>query len=97
MLVLAYLWILALIPLLVETDDEEIQWHAKHGIILTVFWIIISVALTILTTLTGGILGCITCFYPLVVLGIHIYLMVQAVNGKKVKLPVVSDFVDQWK
>ena len=28
MVVLSYLWILALIPLLVEKDDQEVQWHA---------------------------------------------------------------------
>ena len=36
MIVLAYLWPLALVPLLVEKDDAEVQWHAKHGIVLMV-------------------------------------------------------------
>ena len=34
MIVLSYLWVLALIPLLVEKDDPEVQWHAKHGLVL---------------------------------------------------------------
>ena len=29
MIVLAYLWLLALVPLLVEKDDPEVQWHAQ--------------------------------------------------------------------
>ena len=33
MIVLSYLWLLALVPLLVEKDDREVQWHAKHGIV----------------------------------------------------------------
>ena len=34
MIVLAYLWLLALIPLLLEKQDAEVQWHAKHGLVL---------------------------------------------------------------
>ncbi len=34
MIVLAYLWPLALVPLLIEKHDAEVQWHAKHGIVL---------------------------------------------------------------
>ena len=36
MLVLAYLGSLALIPLVVEKNDPEVQWHAKHGLVLFV-------------------------------------------------------------
>ena len=36
MIVLAYLWPLALVPLLVEKQDAEVQWHAKHGLVLMV-------------------------------------------------------------
>src|SRR5207237_342824 len=32
MVVLSYLWILALIPLLTKKDDKEVQWHAKNGL-----------------------------------------------------------------
>src|SRR4051812_37993779 len=36
MIVLAYLWPLALVPLLVEKNDPDVQWHAKHGLVLMV-------------------------------------------------------------
>ena len=36
MIVLSYLWLLALVPLLTEKDDKEVQWHAKHGLVLMV-------------------------------------------------------------
>ena len=49
MIVLSYLWILALVPLLVEKDDKEVQWHAKHGIVLMVaeiaFWIVFNIVI----------------------------------------------------
>ena len=35
MLVLSYLGLLALIPLVVEKNDKDVQWHAKHGLVLT--------------------------------------------------------------
>ena len=34
MIVLSYLWILALVPLLTEKEDQEVRWHAKNGIVL---------------------------------------------------------------
>ena len=48
MLILSYFGLLALIPLLVEKDDAEVQWHAKHGLILMATWIAVSIVLTIL-------------------------------------------------
>ena len=36
MIVLAYLWPLALVPLLLEKQDADVQWHAKHGIVLMI-------------------------------------------------------------
>ena len=49
MIVLSYLWLLALVPLLTEKDDKEVQWHAKHGIVLMVaelfLWIAINAVL----------------------------------------------------
>src|SRR5437016_5802174 len=34
MIVLAYLWPLALVPLLLEKHDADVQWHARHGLVL---------------------------------------------------------------
>src|SRR4030081_1140992 len=34
MIVLAYLWPLALVPLLLEKHDPDLQWHARHGLVL---------------------------------------------------------------
>src|SRR6478609_9853658 len=47
MVVLAYLWILFLIPLLTKKDDPEVQWHAKNGLALLgaeiVCWIVFTI------------------------------------------------------
>ena len=100
MLVLSYFGILALIPLLVEKDDAEVQWHAKHGLILAATWIVVSIVLTILAGVPGigWILGCtVGPLLWLAILVIHIICIMKAIKGDKFRLPIVSDFADQWK
>ena len=100
MLILSYLFILALIPLLTEKDDQEVQWHAKHGLILSAAWFILAIGSMILQIIPiiGNILGCVISLAMLVgVPIITIICIVKAVNGERFKVPVVTDFVDQWK
>ena len=47
MLVLSYLGLLAIIPLLVE-KDEEVQWHAKNGLVLFLAVFAVGIIATIL-------------------------------------------------
>lgn len=98
MLVLAYLGLLALIPLLVEKDDQEVQWHAKHGLVLTAFWIVVFMVFTMLSFIPG--VGCITSivslFLPIPMLIIMILCIVKAMNGQRFKIPGVSDFADKF-
>ena len=51
MIVLSYLWLLALVPLLVEKEDKKVQWHAKHGIVLMLAEIVLWIAITIVTVI----------------------------------------------
>lgn len=100
MLILSYLGILALIPLLVEKEDAEVQWHAKHGIILLAAWIVVWVALIIISMVpvVGTAIGCLlSVVLPLGILVVHIICIVKALNGDKFRLPMISDFADQWK
>lgn len=107
MLVLSYLGILALIPLLVEKEDREVQWHAKHGIILLIAWFVLFIALLILSAIIalipflGWIVSCVSLLVsmllPLGILVIHIIAIVKALKGEKLRLPWISDFADQWK
>jgi uncharacterized membrane protein len=103
MIVLSYLWILALVPLLTEKDDQEVRWHAKHGIVLMVaefaFWIVFGILTNLLAVATLG-LGCIVAMVgPLIGLGIlalHVFAIVQGLNGKRLIVPVVSEFADKF-
>jgi len=62
MIVLAYLWPLALVPLLLEKHDPEVQWHAKHGIVLMIAELILLfgyIMLTSIVSLAALGLGCV--------------------------------------
>jgi uncharacterized membrane protein len=108
MLVLSYLWILALVPLLVEKEDPEVQWHAKHGIVLMVaeiiFWIALYIVTTILAMLPviGGLVGALlSCGLTLIVwlgiLALHIVLIMKAMKGERLVLPVITDYANKWQ
>ncbi len=97
MLVLSYLGLLALIPFLVEKDDKEVQWHAKHGLVQFALFTIIWIVLGIITS-TG--IGCIFVIaYPVVGLAwlaVTIMSIVKATQGKRFIIPGISDFADKF-
>ena len=94
MLVHSYLGILALIPLLTEKSDREVQWHARHGLVLLVGYMILTVGL-FLVSLVVGFLGMLQVplwigYVVLIVLGIT-----NALNGKRFLIPGVSELADR--
>lgn len=99
MIVLSYLWLLALVPLLVEKDDKEVQWHAKHGLVLVVAEIVFWIAVSIVQVALGSILGCIVGFLGLFVwvaiVILHVLAMVKGVNGGRLIIPGVSQYADR--
>ena len=91
MIVLSYIWILFLIPLLADKDDKEVQWHAKHGLVLSVTEFILQMVLSV----TG--IGCF--FAPFVFLGflvIRLMAIVKGLNGERFMVPVLSDYADKF-
>lgn len=99
MIALSYLWLLALIPLLVEKDDAEVQWHAKHGLTLLVAEVILWVAFAILSMVLGP-LACVLAIIQLVlfiaIVVIHIICIVKGVNGERFLIPGVSQYADRF-
>ena len=100
MIVLSYLWLLALIPLVVEKDDREVQWHAKHGLVLTGAELIFWVAFQVLMVVLGSFLGCfVAIFAPIIGLAfviIHIVAILKGINGQRLIIPGVSQYVDRF-
>ena len=103
MIVLSYLWPLALIPLLVDKGDAEIQWHAKHGIVLMVAEIIILIAFGMVTSIVslatfglGCVLSVFVIFVWIAILAVHVIAIIMGINGKRFLIPGVSEYANRF-
>jgi uncharacterized membrane protein len=99
MIVLSYLWILALIPLLVEKDDPEVQWHAKHGLVLTAAELVLWMVVMAINTFSG-FLGCLLAplyfMLWLAILILHIGCIAKGTKGERLLVPGVSQYADRF-
>jgi len=102
-IVLSYLGLLSLIPLLVEKEDPEVQWHAKHGLVLTGVEFAVFVGLALVGMLIGAFsagLGCILGLaWPLLmvaVLVLHVMCIMKGIKGDRLLIPGVSEFADKF-
>jgi uncharacterized membrane protein len=103
MIVLAYLWVLAFIPLLVERQDPEVRWHAKHGLVLMsaelvlmfAFIVVISVV-TLRTMGFGCVLSVLFVFGFVGVLALHVVAILKAISGGRLIVPGVSAYADRF-
>jgi uncharacterized membrane protein len=103
MIVLAYLPPFAVIPLLVEKEDPEIHWHAKHGIVLMTAEMLLLLALVVVALVFGLMTAGVGCFLLALVpipflafLVMHIVAVVKAFSGKRLIIPVVSEYADKF-
>jgi uncharacterized membrane protein len=102
-IVLSYLGLLALIPLLVEKEDSEVQWHAKHGLVLMGVEFILFVGLSVIGMVIGAMsagLGCILGLaWPILMLAIlvlHVMCIMKGIKGERLIIPGVSEFADKF-
>ena len=88
--ILAYLWVLVLIPLLVKRDDEFVHFHTKQGIILLIIWIADWVIALI------PFVGWLISSLGFVVLGIICLIaIVKVLMGEKWEIPIISTYADK--
>jgi uncharacterized membrane protein len=99
MLVISYVFVLGLIPLLVEKNDKEVQWHAKNGLVLFGAWVLFFM---IDAFLLGPFLF-LGCLYSVVMAAVNLlYLIlmviaiVRAVNGRRLVIPYLSSLADKF-
>jgi uncharacterized membrane protein len=102
MIVLAYLWPLALVPLLVEKNDPEVQWHAKHGLVLMIAELILLFGYILMTSIVslrawglGCVLGLFLVFGWVAILALHVVAILKGVNGSRLIIPGLSDYADR--
>jgi len=103
MIVLAYLWPLALVPLLVEKNDAEVQWHAKHGLVLMAAELIVIFAYFMFMTFVslatfgfGCVLGVLMLFGWVGILALHIIAILKGVNGSRLIVPGISAYANRF-
>ena len=103
MIVLAYLWVLTLIPLLIERQDAEVQWHAKHGLVLAVAELVLIFAYMMITSIVsvasiagGCVLGLLLVFAWVGILALHVVAILKGVNGGRLIVPVISEYADRF-
>ena len=103
MIVLSYLWLLALVPLLVEKEDKEVQWHAKHGVVLMVAEIVLWIAVTIVSMILGMVSVALGCVVSLLTFGlwigilvVHVMAIIKGINGGRFLIPGVSEYASRF-
>ena len=103
MIVLAYLWPLAFIPLLVEKHDPDVQWHAKHGLVLMIaelvllFGYIVMTSMVSLATLgLGCVLSLLLVFGWVGVLALHVVAILKGIGGSRLIIPGLSGYADRF-
>jgi fumarate reductase subunit D len=91
MLVLAYLGILALIPLLTVKDSDFVKWHAKQGLVL-------GLGGGIIATIIGMIpvIGLISCLLMPAILVLCVMGIIKAMAGQRWRIPLVADLADKF-
>jgi uncharacterized membrane protein len=100
MVILSYLGILALIPYLTKKEDPDIHWHAKNGVGLLILdvavWVVFFViGMALRNTALGCGMATIQCVIWIAIFILHIYCLIQAVGGKRPRIPAVTDFAEK--
>ena len=103
MIVLAYLWPLAIVPLLLEKDDADVQWHAKHGLVLLAAELLLLVGIAVLTSLVSlatFVFGCALSLFVMLIwvaiLGVHIVAIIKAMGGTRLIIPGISEYANRF-
>jgi uncharacterized membrane protein len=103
MIALAYLWPLALVPLFLDKQDAEVQWHAKNGIMLMVAelallfaYIMLTSVVSIATLGLGCVLSLFLVFAWIGVLALHVTAIIKGINGQRLVVPVVSEYASRF-
>ncbi len=103
MITLAYLWPLALVPLLLDKQDADVQWHARHGIVLMIAELValfVYIMLTSIVSLATFGLGCVLSLFLVFgwigVLALHIVAIVKGINGQRLIIPGISEYASRF-
>ena len=101
MIVLSYLWPLALVPLFLERDDPDVRWHARHGLVLMIaelLLVVVYLAIASIVSLAalglGTVLAILLVASWIGVLALHVTAIVKGVSGERLVIPRLSHYAD---
>ena len=99
-IVLAYLWLLAFLPLILAHDDAEVRWHARHGILLMESEVALLAAFFTLSAIVhfarfglGGAMLIALVSAWAAVLALHIAAILKGLDGRRLIVPGVTHFL----
>ena len=100
MIILSYLGVLVVVPLLIERDDEDVQWHAKHGLVLTAVDLVIVAVLWLMQVFLGALGwiaagGVLFVAIPLMIVAVHAIAIFKGLNGNRLMIPRLSMYADR--
>lgn len=85
---LSYIFILVFVPLLTRKNDPYVSYHARQGLVVFLGYIISAIA-SFWVPVLGNIFG-------LLLILISIFGVVQAVQGKRWHIPVITDIANKF-
>ena len=89
MALLAYIWILFLVPLLAAKESKYAQYHAYQGVALFITWVLVNTLGWFLPYTLSGL----TTIASLGVLALAVIGMMNAYQGKVKPLPIIGKFL----
>jgi hypothetical protein len=103
MIVLAYLWPLALVPLVLGKEDADIQWHARNGLGLMIAELVLMFALVLVTSIVslatlglGCVLSLFIVFAWIGIFAVHIVAIVKGLGGRRLVIPGLSHYAARF-
>ncbi len=102
MIVLAYLWPLAIVPLILEKRDPDVQWHARHGLalmlaelLLILFYFAVASVVRLASLGLGLLLMLVLVCGWIAILVVHVTGIVKGIGGTRLTIPVVSQYAER--
>lgn len=88
---IGYLGILFLVPLLAKKDSPFAQYHAKQGMVLFIFEVILGIVMII--PFLGWLIGALGWLLSVI---LFIMGLVNALGGKMQPLPIIGGFAEKF-
>lgn len=76
-------------------QNKLIRFHAFQSIFMHVAFIVLWILFSMMSLLTHGIGFLLSPLFILLAVGVWLYMLFTAYNGKKVKLPVIGDLAEK--